>query len=476
MAHKFDTKAQFLKYEVLKSVAKYSWTDSLLDHVLDIPYEIVPGRKPTMRCCVYKERAILGERVKIAMGTYKDNPHIIQVIDIACDECPVGGYEITSGCRGCLSHHCKEACRFDAIYQDENHVSHINKEKCKECGMCAKACPYSAIIQLKRPCQNACKVKAISWDENRTAKIDYDKCISCGACSYQCPFGAISDRSFILDLIDIFKQRKENEKVVAVIAPSIGSQFSYAKPGQVITGLRKLGFDEVIEAAFGADVVAYHETKELYEKGFLTSSCCPAFVKFQEINYPEVVPYISHNPSPMAMVGKLVKEKNPNTKVVFIGPCTAKKEEVKKQEVSKYIDIVITFEELQALFDSKEINIEELEETALSQASEFGRGFAKSGGLTNAVKQGLKEIGAENFELKPITCDGIEECNINLLKWSKKISDFNFMEGMACNGGCISGAGCLTHSIKSKAMIDIYSKQNTKSSIIEAVNKKDEVI
>lgn len=476
MANKFDTKAQYLKYRVLKEVAKYTWTDNLLEHVLDIPHTIVPGRVPTMRCCVYKERAILQERVKIAMGGHNlEHGNVIQVIDIACDECPVGGYEVTSGCRGCLSHQCSEVCRFGAITQDENHVSHIDKTKCKECGMCSKVCPYSAIIRLKRPCQNACKVKAISWDENKTAKIDYSKCISCGACAYQCPFGAITDRSFITEAVKLLK-KKDSIHTYAVIAPSIASQFSYAKLGQVITGLKQLGFHDVVEAALGADMVAVGETKELAEKGFLTSSCCPAFVKFQENNYPEVVPYISHNLSPMATIGKFIKEKDQNAKVIFIGPCTAKKAEVQKEQVKPYVDIVITFEELQALFDSKEIDIATLEETPLQTSSEFGRGFAKCGGLAAAVSQGLKEIGATDFELKAVSCDGIEECNTNLLKWSKKLSDVNFIEGMACIGGCIGGAGCLTHSIQSKAMIDKYSKEAAGTTIVEAVNSSEEII
>ena len=275
---KFDTKVQHLKYKVLREVARLAWNDTLLDHVLDIPKTIVPGNTPTMRCCVYKERAILGERVKLAMGGDYENPNVIEVIDIACDECPMGGYEVTNACRGCLAHRCEDVCRFGAITFDENHVAHIDKTKCKECGSCAKVCPYTAIIGRRRPCENACKIKAISMNENKAAAIDNSKCIACGACVYQCPFGAISDKSYILDVIDIIKKSENNTKykVFAVVAPAISSQFTYAKLGQVIRGLKELGFHTVIEAALGADMVADAESKELVEKGFLTSSCCPA--------------------------------------------------------------------------------------------------------------------------------------------------------------------------------------------------------
>ena len=271
---KFDTKVQHLKYKVLREVAREEWNGTLREHMLDIPKKIVPGNEPTMRCCVYKERAILGERIKIAMGGDKENPNVIEVIEIACDECPMGGYDVTEACRGCLAHRCEDVCRRGAITFDSQQKAHIDKTKCVECGQCAKVCPYSAILNFKRPCMSACKVNAISMTETKAACIDNEKCISCGACVYQCPFGAITDKSFIIDAINMLKN-KEN-KVYAVVAPSISSQFRYAKIGQVISGIKALGFHTVVEAALGADMVAYTKARELAEKGFLTSSCSPA--------------------------------------------------------------------------------------------------------------------------------------------------------------------------------------------------------
>ncbi len=469
---KFDTKVQHLKYKVLREVARLAWNDTLLDHVLDIPKTIVPGNTPTMRCCVYKERAILGERVKLAMGGDYGNPNVIEVIDIACDECPMGGYEVTNACRGCLAHRCEDACRFGAITFDENHVAHIDKTKCKECGSCAKVCPYTAIIGRRRPCENACKIKAISMNENKAAAIDNSKCIACGACVYQCPFGAISDKSYILDVIDIIKKSENNTKykVFAVVAPAISSQFTYAKLGQVIRGLKELGFHTVIEAALGADMVADAESKELVEKGFLTSSCCPAFVSYIEKSFPALLPFVSHNLSPMATIAKYIKEHEAPCKVVFIGPCTAKKAEVKKDSVKEYVDTAMTFEELQALFDSKDLDITSLPEDILDNASYFGRIFARSGGLSDAVAEGLKEHGDTDFELKPCACDGIEACKIALLKKSKNMLDANFIEGMACIGGCIGGAGCLTHGEKNKSEVDKYGMEAYEKTICDAIS------
>ena len=467
---KFDTKVQHLKYKVLREVARQAWADTLLENLLDIPKIIVPGNTPTMRCCVYKERAILGERVKLAMGGDKTNPNVIEVIEIACDECPVGGYEVTNACRGCLAHRCEDVCKRGAISFDENHVAHIDKTKCVECGACAKVCPYTAIVSRKRPCQNACKVKAISMNENKAAAIDNNKCISCGACVYQCPFGAIMDKSYILDAIELLKNRDGKNKVYAIVAPSISSQFTYAKLGQVITGMKKLGFHTVVEAALGADMVAQAESKELAEKGFLTSSCCPAFVAYIKKNFPTLVPFVSHNLSPMGAISKYIKETEENAKIIFIGPCTAKKAEVQLDSVKPYVDVVLTFEELQALFDSRDLDITTLEEDVLDNASYYGRIFARSGGLSDAVAEGLKEQGLEDFKLNACACDGIEACRVALLKKSKNLLDANFIEGMACIGGCIGGAGCLTHGEKSKTEVDKYGMLAHEKTITEAVS------
>ena len=468
---KFDTKVQHLKYKVLREVARCAWNDTLLEKVLDIPQMIVPGKTPTMRCCVYKERAILGERVKMVMGGDKDNPNVIQVIDIACDECPSAGYEVTDSCRGCLAHRCEDVCKRGAISFDHNHVAHIDKSKCVECGQCAKVCPFAAIVNHKRPCQNACKVKAIYINEDNAAAIDNSKCISCGACVYQCPFGAITDKSYILDAIDLIKKSEDNSKykVYAIVAPSISSQFTYAKLGQVIKGLKELGFHTVIEAALGADMVAQAESQELADKGFLTSSCCPAFVQYIKTAFPKLLPLVSHNPSPMVALAQYIKSIDETAKVVFIGPCTAKKAEAQLEHAKPYVDVVLTFEELQALYDSKDVDITTLGEDVLDNASYFGRIFARSGGLCDAVAQSLKEQNID-FKVNPVVCDGIEECRMALLKKSKNALPNNFIEGMACVGGCIGGAGCLTHGEKNKKQVDEYGREALEKTITDAIS------
>ncbi len=472
---KFDTKVQHLKYKVLREVARYAFEDKLDRAALEIPSQIVSGKEATMRCCIYKERAIVGERIRMAFGGDKENPNVIEVLDIACDECPVGGYEVTDSCRGCIAHRCEDVCPVGAISFDKHQKAHINKDKCVNCGKCASVCPYSAIANRKRPCEAACKVGAIGKDEQQFAHIDNSKCISCGACVYQCPFGAIMDKSYLLEVIDLIRGSQDNTKykLYAVVAPSISSQFSYAKLGQVISAIKALGFYKVVEAALGADMVAMAESRELMEKGFLTTSCCPAFVTYVRKNFPELLEHVSHNLSPMAAISQRIKEADPGAKVVFIGPCTAKKLEVRQERVRPYVDSVLTFEELQALIDSRNIDPAELPEEKLDNASYYGRIFARSCGVTDAVREAIREQGASEFHIDPVTCDGIEQCHKALLRASKGRLQNNFIEGMACIGGCIGGAGCLTHDPRNKEQVDKFGREAERT-ISEATQAMEE--
>ena len=472
----FDTSVQEQKYRVLREVAKLKYANKLnASALMDIAETVVPEGEPVMRCCIYKERAIANERVKLALGGDSENPNVVEVLQIACDECPVDGIQVTQACRGCIAHRCMHACPKDAI-TIVNHKATIDKTKCIECGKCLAACPYSAIVKNTRPCVSACKPNAITIAPGTLkAVINEEKCVSCGACVYQCPFGAISDKSYITHAIDLMQGSDRNEKyhVYAVVAPSIASQYATMPDittEQVIAGVKALGFYAVMEAAWGADMTAYLEAGELAEKGFLTSSCCPAFVSYIEKNFPTLRENISHNLSPMAQIAKCLKAMDRDCKIVFIGPCIAKKKEIQKETVRPYIDCVLTFEEMQALFDAREIDLTKLEGVELDNASYFGRVFARSGGLTVAVEQALKERGIVDFDFKPIACDGIPNCRVALLKASRGVLAENFIEGMACESGCIGGPACLSHSSKDKALVDSYGQLAMEKTIEDAIS------
>ena len=452
----FDTAVQKLKYDVLKAIIRNEYEHCYDNIYIDIPKEISPGPKATMRCCIFKERAIVQERIKLALGGDKNNPNVVEVIDIACDECPIGGIFVTPACRGCIVHRCQEVCPRDAI-QIIDHKAVVDKSKCIECGKCTQACPYGAIIHQKRPCVSSCKVKAITVGEDKKAVIDNKKCIACGACVYQCPFGAIVDKSMIMESIAILKDAEmKGTHVYAVIAPSIVSQFKYAKIEQVVTGIRKLGFHQVVEAALGADITLYHEAEE-----------CPSFVMFVEKNFPELAKYVSHSVSPMVEAAMLIKRTDPEGKVIFIGPCASKKLEYKLPKTQGAIDSVLSFEELQAFLDARNIDVGSLEETSLDNASFYGRIFAKSGGITQGIADVAKEMGVEG--VKPIAMNGIDECRAALTKLKFNKATENFFEGMACDGGCLNGALCLNHGPKNVVDVDKYGASAKEKTIDNSV-------
>jgi len=470
----FETSVQELKDDVLRSVARLAWEDRLQTGILDIPEEIIPGPEAKMRCCIYKERAIIGERVKVALGGDKTNPNMVEVLNIACDECPVSEITVGPACRGCIATRCVRACPKDAIHI-ENHRAVIDHSKCILCGKCLAACPYSAIVKNLRPCEKGCKAGAISMGEDKKAYIDPSKCTSCGTCSYQCPFGAIMDKSFIVDAIQMLKSAdKWGYHVYAAVAPSIVGQFAPATVGQLVAGLKLLGFKDVYEVALGADLTARAEADELVERGTLTSSCCPAFVEYVEKNYPNLAEsLVSHTPSPMVMVARHIKEKDPKAKVIFIGPCVAKKKEFQLGKTMGVVDCVLTFEELYPLFESRGIDIEQLEGEDVDQASSFGRSFAHSGGVAAAVEQALKEKGVtdEEFTLCAVACSGLDNCKLELLKSMKGVSAANFIEGMACEGGCVQGPAVLNRSPRNRANVEKHAREAGDRTIAEALEK-----
>lgn len=447
MKYEYDNEAKQLKFEVLTRVARYTYEGTLEEHLDDIPYDIIPGPLPTFRCCVYREREIIRERMISARGGNlpgQGEKNIIGVLPAACEGCPISRFRVTDNCQHCLAQKCREACPFGAISITPK-GAYIDPQKCRECGRCAAACPYNAISDTMRPCVRSCPVNAIGKDQYKRSVIDYSKCISCGACMKNCPFGAITDRSQIVPIIEDIKN---GVRVVACFAPAAEGHFGTASAGMIKSALKKLGFADAIEVSLGADAVASHEAHELkqaLESGRkMTTSCCPAFVELIQKHYPKLKDLVSHTVSPMTATARYLRAQDPNTKVVFIGPCVAKKNEI--QKVSDSADYVLTFEELAAMFTAKEIDVE-AEPEIEQDGSRAGKGFAQSGGVAGAVAQVFKE---ENIDL-PFTCakcNGIQECKKTLAILNAGRLAEDFVEGMACEGGCISGPAGIAPPIK----------------------------
>lgn len=463
-----------IKHEVLKATARHAFAGDLHETYDRIPYEIIPGIKPNFRCCVYREREIVRQRVRMGMGklprdvmyTDSDPSQVVHVIPCACEGCPISEITVTQNCRGCLAKKCVKACPFGAITTGRDGAV-IDHEKCRKCGKCVAACPYHAIVDVERPCKVSCPVNAISMDENDIATIDPAKCINCGACVTGCPFGAISDVSMMTNVIDQLKN--EEKHVIAMVAPSIEGQFGTFGLPAIKAAIRKLGFAEVVEVALGADMVAYNEAKELKEhmdEGVpMTSSCCPAFVSAIAKHYPTLLPNVSTTVSPMMAINRLVKAENPEAVTVFIGPCIAKKNEVMAHYMGE-LDYALTFEELNAMFAALDIEVTEVDDAA-DDATRYGKGFAMSGGVTAAVAKVLEEM--ECREADTVQCNGAEEVKKALLQLKAGRLKVDFIEGMMCNGGCMGGPANLTEYIKSRRVFEKKRDANGKENVGETV-------
>lgn len=439
-----DTTIDHIKHEVLLEVARLSFLGELEEKKEDIPFHLIPGPQANFRCCIYREREIIRQRIRIAEGrpsTKEDNNNIVQVITSACDGCPIGRFTVTDNCRKCVGKRCVSSCPFHAITMNRDRA-YIDPSKCKECGKCAAACPYNAIADIMRPCKRSCPVDAISMDENNIVVINEEKCISCGACIKSCPFGAISDRSFIVDVIHLLKQ--EQLEVYAMVAPAWEGQFGETiNFSSLANGLKLLGFKDVYEVSLGADLVTVSEGEEWlhsYKEGIkLTTSCCPAFVSLIEKHFPSLIPNISTTISPMTATAKVIKSINPSAICVFIGPCIAKKNEVLDTIALNGADYALTLEELSIMLKANEVTLETFTDS-LQQGSIYGKRFCASGGVSASVLEYFKEQD-ERSPIQVKQCNGAIACKkaLTLLKLNKLPEDF--IEGMACEGGCKEGPG-----------------------------------
>ena len=245
-----------IKHKVLQEVAKLAYDKKLEEGKELLPFQMIPGPKARFRCCIYKEREIIRQRVRLAEGkcpSDKQSDSMIQVISSACEECSIARYVVTDNCRKCMKRSCQQACRFGAISMGKDRA-YIDPSQCKECGLCSKACPYNAIADLMRPCKRACPVDAMSFDENGICVIDEEKCIQCGHCIHSCPFGAIGSKTFVVDIINDMLAGKP---VYAMVAPATEGQFGKdISMTSIREALKKIGFKDMIEVGLGGDMTA----------------------------------------------------------------------------------------------------------------------------------------------------------------------------------------------------------------------------
>ncbi len=467
-----------IRRKVFKEVAKMAYENSDID--LEKLAEKIVMEEDNKITDKKRETSLILERIRLALGlnaTTKDNPYnkekdienlknetnvlnlpLVNVVTDACMKCEENTVFVTNNCRGCYAHPCSEVCPVDAIYF-ENGKSVINKDKCVRCGKCVAACPYNAIVKYDRPCKAACGVNAYTSDEEGRAKIDYDKCVSCGQCIVSCPFGVVSDKSEIYQTI---KAIKENDKVIAEIAPAFVGQFgSDASPEKIKEALIKLGFYDVVEVALGADMGAVAEAKHFIEKvktgeePFLATSCCPSWAVMAKRDYPDIAPYVSPALTPMVACARIIKEKHPDSKIVFIGPCSAKKLEANRRSVKSDVDYVLTFEEVYGMFEAKDIKVSDLQGEVMEDATAAGRGYGYSGGVSKAIIGAIKKFDPE-LEVPNDRADGLNGCKkiLTLAKMGKR--NGYLLEGMGCPGGCVGGMGTLISQAKGEKGIKAF--------------------
>ncbi len=460
-----DESMNRFKHNIMEKVCRLEWEgNNDPEHIEQLVMDIIPGPKPSYRCCVYKEREIVRQRIRLAMAknpSYNPDSHnIVQVIDPACDECPIAAYSVTDNCRFCMGKACLNSCKFGAITPGDTHM-HIDPAKCKECGMCANACPYNAIVHLERPCKKACPVGAITYDEYGYCKIDEDKCIQCGHCIHSCPFAAIGSKTF---LVDIIKEIKAGKEVIAMCAPATEGQFGDdISMASIKEGLKRIGFADMVEVGLGGDMTAAYESAEwaeAYREGRkMTTSCCPAFINMLKKHFPDQYrDNMSSTVSPMCAISRYLKATRPGCVTVFIGPCIAKKSEAQDKTVPGNADYVVTYGELRALMRSKDVKFGPVSHE-YQESSIWGKRFATSGGVADAVIECMKERGEDTSGLKLHRAAGGNECKkaLTLLKVGKLPEDF--IEGMVCPGGCVGGPSRHRHITEiNKARENLLSK------------------
>ena len=481
-----------IRKKVFTEVARMAYAGGDYTHAEDLPYTIVPGDQPLHRESIFLERAIAGERVRLAMGLgirpvqsrhlmtegmdaaaiaeqYYEPP-LVNIIPYACHACPTNQYRVTENCQNCLAASCQKVCPKDAI-SFVNGKSHIDPDKCIKCGKCAKACPYNAIIHMERPCAAACGMDAIVSDEHGRAVINQDKCVACGQCLVSCPFGAIVDKGQIFQVIQSILK---GDKVIAIVAPAFIGQFGkHSTPEKFVTAMKQLGFARVVEVAVGADMCTIEEAKDFLGKvpsqqNYMATSCCPAWHSMIEKLYPSEMSKISMTLTPMVFTARLMKKQYPGCKVVFVGPCAAKKLEAIRSDIRSDVDFVMTFEELQGMFEAKEINFAEIPDgVVLNEGTAAGRGFAVAGGVAGAVEKLIKETNPE-IEVKTARAEGLRDCRkLMLLAKAGKYNGYR-REGMACPGGCVAGAGTLLPVDLAAKVVGRYQQEAKTESPMES--------
>ena len=346
----------------------------------------------------------------------------------------------------------------DDTYEDNNDplLVHLIEESCEECSL------------EKQPCVHVCPTGAITYDDQGKGKINASLCVECGWCVDSCISGVIIARSEFAQVAAMLLQ-SDGHPVYAILAPSFVGQFGPAVTPEILkAALKALGFTEVYEVALAADIVTLEEAREFCkrmssgEKFMITSCCCPAFIKLVEKIRPKVAHLVSPSMSPMIIMGKMLKKREEHCRVVFIGPCIAKKAESKRPDLKPAVDCVLTFKETKALLEAAELSLDgSLGYREMEDASHDGRIFAHTGGVSEAINRAVKRRAPE-LEFRPVKGNGLKECSSLLKQLEEGKLDANFMEGMGCPEGCVGGPGTIIKAAEAALLVKEFAAKAKK--------------
>ena len=331
-------------------------------------------------------------------------------------------------------------------------------EKISKCSSC------TTLENGKTACQNSCPFDAILTDPiSKNTYIDSNLCTDCGICVNACDCGSYLDKIELIPLLDLFKS---NKKVVATVAPAIIGQFGDdVTMDQLRTAFIKLGFTDMVEVAFAADMLTIKEACEFNhhvsskDDLLITSCCCPMWIGMVKKVYNDLVKYVTPSVSPMIAAARVLKKLNPDVKVVFIGPCIAKKAEAREKDLIGDVDLVLTFEELKGLFDTLNINPSKLPETISEEyTSRGGRLYARANGVSTAIFEAVSELFPNKKDVFfQKSASGVKECKALLNEVTNEDTKFNFIEGMGCIGGCVGGPKKLIDTTKGTDAVNNFA-------------------
>lgn len=316
--------------------------------------------------------------------------------------------------------------------------------------------------QQQEKCASNCTFDAMKSNQKGGIEIDPQKCVGCSTCIDDCTAQKLTASRDIIAVLEAIRSKKG--LIYALIAPAFLGQFSSeVTPGKLRNALKQMGFDGMIEVALFADILTLKEALEfdrniVTESDYqLTSCCCPMWIAMIRKIYHQLMPHVPAAVSPMIACGRTIKYLYPDAVTVFIGPCMAKKAEAREKDIADAVDYVLTFQEIQDVFEAMNIDPKQMEESEKDHSSRAGRIYARTGGVSEAVQRTLERLNADRpIKIRTQQADGVPACKAMINQLLAGETDANFFEGMGCVGGCVGGPKRIISVPEGRDNVNVY--------------------